>query len=62
MRRLESATRPDRDLPENAQGTSIDSPASIRRRTEERTMKTMDVGRNPTGFWARLGAAIAAVR
>jgi len=24
-------------------------------------MKTRDVGRNPTGFWARLGAAIAAV-
>jgi len=23
-------------------------------------MKTRDVGRNPTGFWARLGAAIAA--
>jgi hypothetical protein len=24
-------------------------------------MKTRDVDRNPTGFWARLGAAIAAV-
>ena len=24
-------------------------------------MKMKDVGRNPTGFWARLGAAIAAV-
>ena len=24
-------------------------------------MKAKDVGRNPTGFWARLGAAIAAM-